>query len=252
MNAILELKNISKGFNGIKAVDALSLTIEKEMITSLIGPNGAGKTTVFDIITGLTLADGGSIYYKKNDITNLMPHEIVRMGIVRSFQDLKLFLKMTVLDNVLVAIQNQYGERFFGSVFSTKRERTGKQNAKMRALEYLNFVNLSDKAGSFAEDLSYGEQKLLSIARLLASEAELFLLDEPVAGLHPEEIDMVLQKIKELVERGKTILLVEHNMEAVMGISDRVVVLDEGRVIASGKPDEIQENKEVINLYLGA
>jgi ABC-type branched-subunit amino acid transport system ATPase component len=251
MNTILELKNVSKNFDGIKAVDALSLTFEKEKVTSLIGPNGAGKTTLFNIITAFTSPDSGSIYYKNIDITNLMPHEVVRIGIVRSFQDLRLFLKMTVLDNVLVAIQNQYGESFVEAAFSYARARNGQKNSKINALKYLDFVNLSDKANSIAEDLSYGEQKLLSIARLLASEAELFLLDEPVSGLHSEEIDMVLQKIKELVRQGKTILLVEHNMEAVMGISDKIIVLNGGRVIAEGKPDEIQNNKEVIEVYLG-
>lgn len=250
MNTILEIKNVTKRFDGIKAVDALSLTIEKENVTSLIGPNGAGKTTLFNIITAFTSPDNGSIYYKDIDITNLMPYEVVRIGIVRSFQDLRLFLKMSVIDNVLVAIQNQYGENFIEAAFRFKKTYVKKKNME-KAIEFLDFVGLSDKANSFAEDLSYGEQKLLSIARLLAIEAELFLLDEPVAGLHSEEIVMLLQKIKQLVRQGKTILLVEHNMEAVMGISDKIIVLDEGRVIAEGKPDEIQNNKEVIEVYLG-
>mgnify|MGYP001593715977 CR=1 FL=1 len=250
MNNILELKNVSKSFDGIKAVDALSLTVEKETITSLIGPNGAGKTTLFNIITAFTSPDSGAIYHKNIDITNLKPHEIVKMGIIRSFQDLRLFSKLTVLDNVLSAIKDQYGESFLEAAFSYGRKKTEQEKNKSKAMEYLNFVNLADKANSSAEDLSYGEQKLLSIARLLASEAELFLLDEPVSGLHTEEIEIVLQKIKELVKHCKTILLVEHNMEAVMGISDKVIVLDEGRVIASGKPAEIQNNKEVIEIYL--
>lgn len=250
MNTILELRGVTKSFDGIRAVNNLSLTIEKETITSLIGPNGAGKTTLFNIITAFTSPDKGSIYYKDAEITNLMPHDIVKFGIVRSFQDLRIFQKMTVIDNVLVAIKNQHGENFIEAAFSFRKKRIEQESIK-KALEYLEFVNLSDKANSFAEDLSYGEQKLLSIARLLASEAELFLLDEPVSGLHSDEIKIILQKIKELVKQGKTILLVEHNMEAVMEISDKVIVLDEGSVIASGTPDEIQNNKEVIDLYLG-
>jgi ABC-type branched-subunit amino acid transport system ATPase component len=251
MNTLLELTNITKSFDGIKAVNNLSLAIERETITSLIGPNGAGKTTLFNIITAFTSPDKGSVYFKDEEITNLMPHDIVKIGIVRSFQDLRLFQKMTVLDNVLVAIQNQYGDKFFDAAFGCKKRRTAQDNNKLKASKYLEFFNLSDKINIFAEDLSYGEQKLLSMARLLASEAELFLLDEPVSGLHPEEIKIIIQKIKELVKQGKTILLVEHNMEAVMEISDKVIVLDEGKVIASGRPDEIQGNKEVIEVYLG-
>jgi ABC-type branched-subunit amino acid transport system ATPase component len=246
-----QLLGVHKNFGGLSAVRNLSLGIEPGKITSLIGPNGAGKTTVFNLISGQLPLDQGKIIFKGKDITAFPPHKIVGLGIARTFQDLRLFQKLTALQNVLMGLQHRKGEKplraLLGGRALTQEEKADLQ--KSHAL--LRLVELESKSHELVENLSYGEQKLLSLARVLATDAELLMLDEPTSGLPLGEVDRMLKLIQDLVQQSKTILVVEHNMEAVMGISDWIIVLNFGEKIASGTPVEIQKNQEVIKVYLG-
>lgn len=251
MSVILELKNLTKSFGGVKAVDNVSIQFEKGEITCLIGPNGAGKTTIFNLISGFIKPDSGEIYYKGVRIDNKSPWEISKMGIGRLFQDIRVFNKMTVFENILTAIPSQTGEKFWESViFRKKMKNETKENAK-KVKEYLNFVNLGDKTNDFAENLSYGQQKLLSIARLLSMEADLLLLDEPTAGVNPVLIKSILQLIKSLAKNGKTVILIEHNINAVLEIGDWAYLLDEGKPVVFGTPKEVLTDPQTREVYLG-
>lgn len=247
----LELINVSKFFGGLRAMNNVSFSIKKHRITSLIGPNGAGKTTTFNAIAGLLRPDSGRILYKGKDITGTVPHKLVKLGAARTFQDIRLFNKLTAVDNVLMGMQNRYGESLWqavvGAVLIKKKSKKDTEKAK----SILASVGLSDQFEVLAENMSYGDQKLLALARLMASDAELFMLDEPASGLPVGRVDEFLRVVKNLVEGGKTALVIEHNMEAVMEISDWIIVLSFGQVIASGRPKEIQKNEEVIKVYLG-
>ncbi|MBI5969214.1 MAG: ABC transporter ATP-binding protein [Deltaproteobacteria bacterium] len=246
-----ELIGLHKNFGGLSAVRDLSFHIEQGKITSLIGPNGAGKTTVFNLISGQLPLDKGNILFKAKNITFLPPHKIVDLGIARTFQDLRLFQKLTVLQNVLMGLQNRKGEQILRALMGGKALTEEERADLQKAYDLLGLVELGPKSGELVENLSYGEQKLLSLARVLATDAELLMLDEPVSGLPLGEVDRMLKLIQDLVKQGKTILVVEHNMEAVMGISDWIIVLNFGEKIASGLPAEIQKNQEVIKVYLG-
>jgi branched-chain amino acid transport system ATP-binding protein len=247
----LRLENVSKHFGGLRAVNNLSFSVRKHRVTSLIGPNGAGKTTTFNLITGFLQPDAGRIYFKNKDITGCAPHELVGMGLARTFQDLRLFNRLTTLDNVLLGLQSRWGESLWEAVIGARRIKDRKKKDIERGMFLLDSVGLSDKAQDRAADLSYGEQKLLALARLMASDVELLMLDEPASGLPLGNVDDMLRIIKHLVENGKTALVIEHNMEAVMEVSDWIVVLSFGEVIASGTPKEIQANEKVIKVYLG-
>jgi len=246
-----ELKNVTKNFGGLRAVDALSFSVEKNKVTSLIGPNGAGKTTAFNLITGFLQPDAGEVYFRDKDITGLPPHEVIKLGLARTFQDLRLFNRLTALENVLLGMQGRRGEFMWEAVMRGRNVRESVKKDLQRALNLLDLVGLCDKADDLVENLSYGEQKLLAFARLLASDSDLLMLDEPASGLPLGTVDEILQLIKNVVGQGKTALVIEHNMEAVMGISDWIIVLNFGRLIASGTPEEIQKNEEVIKIYLG-
>jgi branched-chain amino acid transport system ATP-binding protein len=249
----LELVKVNKSFGGLRAMNNVSFSIKKHRITSLIGPNGAGKTTTFNAIAGLLKPDSGKVLYKGRDITGFAPHELVKLGIARTFQDLKLFNKLTAVDNVLIGMQRRYGETLWQAVVGALliNERTKKDIEKAKAI--LASIGLSHQTELLAENMSYGDQKLLALARVMASDAELVMLDEPASGLPAGRVDEFLKAVKRLVEqKGKTALVIEHNMEAVMEISDWIVVLSFGQVIASGTPKEIQENEEVIKVYLGS
>ncbi|MEM2925577.1 MAG: ABC transporter ATP-binding protein [Methanocellales archaeon] len=236
---LLEVSNISKSFGGIKAVKNVSFTIEEGEIVGLIGPNGSGKTTLFNLINGIYPPNDGKIYFQGKDITNLKPHERCELGIGRTFQIVKPFLNMTALENVAV------GALFGGK--SVKSER----DANKKAWEILELVGIAHKASSLARDLTLTEQKRLELAKALATEPKLLLLDEVVAGLSPAAAIEAMNLVKKVHETGVTVFVIDHVLRAVMGFSDRVIVLDQGEKIAEGKPEEIANDRRVIEAYLG-
>lgn len=247
----LDLDNLSISFGGVQAVNHLSLSLKRGKISSLIGPNGAGKTTVFNLITGAFKPDQGEIRFKGEAINGMKPCDVVRKGICRSFQELRLFHHMTVFDNVFLALQGQKNENLFRALVQGRDYAEEKRRAEEKTLGLLEFVDLAEKRNNLADDLSYGEQKLLSLARILATDAELLLLDEPTSGLDSKFIDQMLSLARDLIRQGKTVLLVEHNMDLIMEISDWIFVLHQGQKIAEGNPEEIHKNEEVIRVYLG-
>ena len=250
-NDYFQLLDVNKNFGGLAAVRNVSFAVVPRKITSLIGPNGAGKTTLFNLISGHLLPDQGQILFKGQEITAWPPHRIAGLGITRTFQDLRLFQKMTVLHNVLVGFQNRKGEHLTRALLGSPSLKAEEKADLQKAHDLLRLVELEKKAEELVENLSYGEQKLLSLARVLATDAELLMLDEPASGLPLGEVDRMMGLIQSLVKQGKTVFIVEHNMEAVMGLSDRVIVLNFGEKIAQGTPAEIQKNPEVIKVYLG-
>jgi len=250
-NDYFQLLDVNKNFGGLAAVRNVSFAVVPRKITSLIGPNGAGKTTIFNLISGHLLPDQGQILFKGQEITAWPPHRIAGLGITRTFQDLRLFQKMTVLHNILVGFQNRKGEHLTRALLGGPSLKAEEKADLQKAHDLLRLVELEKKAEELVENLSYGEQKLLSLARVLATDAELLMLDEPASGLPLGEVDRMMALIQSLVKQGKTVFIVEHNMEAVMGLSDRVIVLNFGEKIAEGTPAEIQKNPEVIKVYLG-
>jgi len=248
---ILDLKNLTKYFGGLAAVSDLSFQIERGAIYSLIGPNGAGKSTTINLITGMDRASTGEVIFRDRKLNSIEPYIISGMGISRTFQHVRLFGRMTVLENVLVGkhLAFQYG--IFGTLLRTPKMRRQERLNKERALAYLDTIGLLDKANEEAASLSYGQQKLLDLARALSMEPKLLLLDEPCAGLNETEINYFANLIKRIRNSGITILLIEHHMKLVMDISDRIIVLEYGKKIAEGNPKEIQENSAVREAYLG-
>lgn len=249
--AILEVKNIAKEFDGVKALDDLSFEIKEKSIVALIGPNGSGKTTLFNVITGFLEKDIGRAFFKDKEITSLKPYKIARLGIGRTFQNIRLFPQISVLDNVLLAGAYETGERFWPALFQSKTMKTEEKQNRDKAEAMLKFVGLLEKRDRLADDLSHGQRRLLELARALALDPELLLLDEPTAGLFPETKKVMLNHIKALKDRGKTILFIEHDIHMVLSIADKIVVLDHGKKIAEGTPEEIRNNKEVQIAYLG-
>lgn len=248
---LLELQNVTKTFGGVRAVDDVSLSLTEGRITSLIGPNGAGKTTLFGLITGFLPPDAGTVYYRGREIKGLPSYRIAQMGIGRLFQDVRVFDRLTALDNVLLARKHQRGENPLTALFL--RRRTLKEESKNveEARRWLDFVGLGEMEGSLGEDLSYGQQKLLAIARLLANDADLLLLDEPTAGVNPAMVRSVLDLIRRLVQEGKTVVVIEHNMTVIMEISDWVFFLDDGKLVSFGLPEEILGDPAVREAYIG-
>jgi len=250
--SILELKNITKSFGGIKAVNNVSIGFDEEKIYAFIGPNGAGKTTIFNIISGFIIPDEGSIYLKGINISNLSAWERARLGLGRLFQDVRVFNKMKVIDNVACGFHSQTGENPIYSIINRWRINRQEKLIKEKAMELLEFVELADKAEELAENLSYGQQKLLAIARLLACGSDILLLDEPTAGINPNMIEKILDLIRKLsMKESKTIIIIEHNMNVVIEIADWVYFMDEGQITAFGLPSDVLGDPEVRYAYIG-
>lgn len=248
---LLRVEDLSISFGGIKAVQKASFAVQKGSITSLIGGNGAGKTTAFNLVTGHLRRDSGAIYFRGRRIDGLKPDAIARLGVARAFQELRLFARLTARDNILAAIPHQAGERILPALIGGPKLRDEIRVNNGRAEGLLQDLSIPAQADVLAENLSYGQQKLLSLGRLLANEGELLLLDEPTSGIAPRLVAEFCERIRELVRRGKTILLIEHNVEVVMSISDWVVVMHNGQVIAEGPPEVVRTNTAVMHTYLG-
>lgn len=251
-NTILELQNVTLAFGGLKAVNEINFSMKQNEILSLIGPNGAGKTSTFNLITGVYTPTVGKIIFKGHDLKKYKPHQITNLGIARTFQNIRLFKQLTVLENIILAMDHTRKVNFFASLLPFG---TGKKELDMvteQAIKYLEYADLAEFKDLRAENLPYGKQRELEICRAIATGADLLLLDEPAAGLNPSETTQlmdILRKIKS--ELKKSIFLIEHDMKLVMGISDRIVVLDYGEKIAEGSPEEIRNNPAVIQAYLG-
>ena len=241
--SLLEVQGVSKAFGGIQALDTCSISVEQGSITGLIGPNGSGKTTLFNVMTGYERVDSGQIRFQGEAITNAPPDRVFRLGIGRTFQLTRIFPRLTVLENMHVAVQRQDLKGLLSRWSSTHEQR--------RALELLDFVNLSQLKDMSAGNLSYGQKKLLEFAFVLIAEPQVILLDEPAGGINPTMINYLAERIRMLNQRGVTFLVVEHNMEFVMDLCERVMVMHRGGKIAEGTPGEVRANPAVLEAYLG-
>lgn len=250
MSSLLRVSGLEKNFDGIRALADFSCLLNKGEIAGLIGPNGAGKTTFFNVLTGFLKSDGGKVRYDGINILRLSPYRVARLGIARTFQILRLIRQLSVLDNVLLAFPDHPGERL-GNIFFRAGlcKRQEKENRKA-ALALLSSSGLAEKAHDPADALSYGQQKLLSLVCCLATGADLLLLDEPVAGIAPGRINQILKIIRSLPEQGKSVILIEHNLDAVMQVCDRVIFMDAGRKVSEGTPEEVRNDPRVIEAYI--
>lgn len=250
--AILSTNKITMRFGGVTAVKDFSLELNKNEIVAVIGPNGAGKTTTFNMITGVYKPTTGNVFFNDNDITGIKPDRITKLGIARTFQNIRLFKDLSVLDNVLIANHVHINSTLFEAMLGLPRYRREERDMRKKSLELLERVGLADLKNEKSSSLPYGKQRRLEIARALATNPKILLLDEPAAGMNPKETEELTIFIKEIRDEfDLTIFLIEHHMHLVMGICDRIYVLDYGITIADGTPSEIQNNKRVIEAYLG-
>ncbi|MBC7573010.1 MAG: ABC transporter ATP-binding protein [Herminiimonas sp.] len=248
---MLQFDQISKRFGGLQVLQDVAFNVPEGGIFGLIGPNGAGKTTVFNLITGLLKPTSGNITFAGRDLNGVAPHRITGLGIARTFQNIRIFREMTLLDNVIVGMHDHLDYGFAGALLNGRHFREVEAAARARAFELLSWFRLDGKALQLADSLSYGEQRKLEFARALATRPKLLLLDEPVAGMNPAEKTELMAEIMNIKQRGFSIFMIEHDMRFVMGLCDRIAVLNFGRIIAEGAPDAIRNNPQVIEAYLG-
>jgi ABC-type branched-subunit amino acid transport system ATPase component len=252
MTGLLRTEGVSKAYGGVQALSGCTIEVEQGALAGLIGPNGSGKTTLFNMITGYGRVDSGDVYLNGTKITNLAPDKVFALGIGRTFQLTRVFSRLTVMENMIVAAHTkeragQHGGRRSRNPFA----RAGGPATRRRAMELLEFTGIAKLAGDRAETLSYGQRKLLELSYVLIAEPEIILLDEPAGGVNPTLIGTISDRIRELSKQGTTFLIVEHNMEFVMGLCDRVTVLDNGKPVVSGPPDVIRNDRRVLDAYLG-
>jgi len=245
----LRCEGLSKSFDGTHALQDVRLELPSSGIVAIIGPNGAGKTTLLNVLTGFLRADTGRFFLGQIELTRLQPHKIAQLGIARTFQDLRLISQVSALENVLLARPNQKGEHLLPALFRFGVAQQEVENHK-EAMRWLRFVGLEEKADEVAGELSYGQQKLLTLACCLASEARILLLDEPVSGVHPKTIPEILSMLRQLREQDRLVVFIEHDIAAVRQVADVVIVMDEGRIISRGRPSEVLERPEIIEAYV--